>query len=740
MAIDNVSEVRLFGGVNQTLTDALTSVTAKGKCEQSNTPSPDNPASIVCNNGTIGITANEANYVSSNVTLGYWLRNSDGQPEASGPNFYTAMMPVKPNTAYVAYGRNKNNDTLSNYNRIAWYDASGTWIRNSTYTQGTIGSDTSPSNAVYARFHCNINGTTATQELIDSYNWTFCEGTQEVDFVPYGITINGTTETLRDGIGNTAACDNLFAVGTYKDLHETVSGQVTRNTAILVLDGVTVGRKIGTAWNATYKRGSFAVSGMASTAHTENDSLCSHFPYSSSVYNAPTTPGFCTNNGTIFFSFITMGDINSANDANNWLAARYAEGNPVIVVYPLATATTETNSKSGLLRAPVIVTSGSLNDLVVNTSTGTRVIQRGTYANCPTITDVDCMHTPWTNNNMAYGFAYSTNLTSVVNIHNDVTNVCAAFRNCSSLSTTVYLPPSVADMQLAYADCNGFVNLANATLPYYATNMSGTFMNCRNMVTPPNLPLGVTNVANTFRNCSSLTSTPVIMPTAINRMDNTFTDCTSLTDVKTIPNSVDTLRYTFAGCGSLINGCTIPDSVAYMDYTFYKSNINDAGVANITWGNSIVLLNEVFSGCNSLYAPVINIPDSVTTIEDNFVGCYNLYDASQINLGNAQHLIETFQVCPNLRFAPNIPASAINVYHTLGSCPNLIGNVYVASHNITCAQDFYYGRVNGPTAYVNIHIPGEGTATYNSFISAGYTTNAAEPNKRYGVLLIPDMP
>ena len=159
-------------------------------------PTPDNPIDIYCSNGKITISPNEANYISDNITLGYWLRNNNGQPESSPANFYTNMMPVKPDTNYVCYGRRKDNSTISGYNRFAWYDATGTWIRNSTYTQGTIGSDVSPSNAAYVRFHCNIDGSNVTQELVDSYNWTVREGTIEEPFISFGIITDGTPETL----------------------------------------------------------------------------------------------------------------------------------------------------------------------------------------------------------------------------------------------------------------------------------------------------------------------------------------------------------------------------------------------------------------------------------------------------------------------------------------------------------------------------------------------------------------
>lgn len=172
-------------------------------------PTPDTPMDVVSNNGVLKFTANEANYIADNVVLGYWLRNSDGQPESSTANFYTAMMPVKPNTSYVCFGRNKETDAISGYNRIAWYDANGVWIRNSTYTANLPGIDIAPSNVAFARFHCNINGTNVTQELVDSYNWVFQQGTAEVPYTPYsptGVYTDGTVETIK------AHGKNLFNV------------------------------------------------------------------------------------------------------------------------------------------------------------------------------------------------------------------------------------------------------------------------------------------------------------------------------------------------------------------------------------------------------------------------------------------------------------------------------------------------------------------------------------------------
>ena len=271
------------------------------------------------------------------------MRNSDGQPELSAPNFYTDMMPVKPNTSYVCFGRNKTTNTISNYNRIAWYTSDGTWIRNSTYTQGTVGTDTSPSNAAYARFHCNINSSTVTQELIDSYNWVFQQGTQEVPYEPFiniegGIYTDGIVETVADNLSNTATAEMLLQVGDYQDTQEVLSGHITRNVGIKVLDG-TENWQLATSTNLVQF---YTQSTQGIIAN--NVSLYSTIaPYGCTVANRTEYDFGCYsgNSGNLCFQMKGSATLTTVNAWTTFLAEQYANGTPVIVIYPLATSTTE---------------------------------------------------------------------------------------------------------------------------------------------------------------------------------------------------------------------------------------------------------------------------------------------------------------------------------------------------------------------------------------------------------------
>lgn len=312
--------------------------------DQTIVPTPNTPMDIVCNNGVLKFTANEANYTADNVTLGYWLRNNNGQPEPSPANFYTAMMPVKPNTSYVCFGYTKDTNVISGYNRIAWYDADGVWIRNSTYTANTPGIDTSPANAAFARFHCNPNGTEVTQELVDSYNWVFQQGTAEVPYTPYSPTkvyTAGPIETIaikddQDTTVSTATCEDLLSVGAYTDEQEIISGVVTRKVGVKVLDGT---ENIG---KSGIYAGSFFVRNVVSDWGTSNNAqvYCSHF--SGVTEDTDYAQNKCMILNNAFNVWWASDSTPTVAQFQQWLADQYAAGTPVIVVFPLATQTTDT--------------------------------------------------------------------------------------------------------------------------------------------------------------------------------------------------------------------------------------------------------------------------------------------------------------------------------------------------------------------------------------------------------------
>lgn len=345
-------ELTVTGNAPVTLANAIAhaivSLTQEGKVTQASTPTPSAPKDIVCNNGTIKYGAlgqNLLNQSAANTVLGYYINRTDGEIKDSPYNFmFAGYMPVEAGKTYVAYGRAKNGNDLSDYNRVAWYDSTKTWIEGANYTQNQIAVVTAPNNAAYARFSCNPSGGTSdavTQAIVDSYNWMFAEGTAEITpFVPFvgGIYVDGTPEVLSIGT-QTASVADLFAVGDYVvDTQEIIGGTVTHKVGIKVLDGT---EDYGSSSNMVSRHQVY----LKNTGVMNNGRAISTH-YDATTGSNPANGKMSVYGTNIFFCDTTNITGSSTSEVQNafkeFAAAQYAAGTPIIVMFALATETTET--------------------------------------------------------------------------------------------------------------------------------------------------------------------------------------------------------------------------------------------------------------------------------------------------------------------------------------------------------------------------------------------------------------
>ena len=458
---------------------AIRSLTQTGLCTQSTTPTPDAPVDIMCNNGALrygALGANLCDPSAANTVLEYYINKADGEVKPSPPNFMFAnYIPVDGGKTYVAYGRAKSGNDLSDYNRVAWYDSNKNWLSGADYTQNRIAVVTAPENAAYARFSCNPSGTTTTtvtQELVDSYNWMFAEGTAEITpFVPFegGIYTDGTdevltvlanqntdptivkatlasgetevrynsssscivapikpntvysigfltkptggsifrvvttkglvssgaqsiasiaynldmnnyaTKTLNSGneaawmyvqLSNTMSAESfasiiiqegnaimppqtvtdvpmLLSVNDYKDESEIISGGVTHKVGIKVLDGTEDGWSQATTTQGVL-RFYLPFDGAATPTGARTQVASTHFAYAAQGQDLGIA--FLSVQTRVYF-IPTDQTIDTVDEWTAWLAAQYAAGTPVIVLYPLAEATTESVAGQSLSTA-----------------------------------------------------------------------------------------------------------------------------------------------------------------------------------------------------------------------------------------------------------------------------------------------------------------------------------------------------------------------------------------------------
>lgn len=232
---------------------------------------------------------------------------------AGSGRFASAFIPIKPNTTYSC---NAIDDT-SAQNGVAFYDINKAFVSGIPYSSAmkTSKQFTVPNTAsiCYCRFCCY--GYTSINEAM------LVEGETLGDYEAYK--------------GKTASVVNLFGIGDNADTQEIIGGAVTHNIGVLVLNG-TENWQMGTS--------TFLLDDAISRAVFTSTAMCTHF---TTVQN-DTAPNSIPNNGMkvgasgyrqrIYIKCTSCAD-NTAFKA--LLAEQYAAGTPVIVLYPLETATTE---------------------------------------------------------------------------------------------------------------------------------------------------------------------------------------------------------------------------------------------------------------------------------------------------------------------------------------------------------------------------------------------------------------
>ena len=403
------------GAAPITLTDAIShailSLTQTGKCTQASTPTPTSPVDIVCNNGALQMVDDELPSGYKRVLgfqcndnamwqiTGFKLRGSDTirisfsvsaacnvfgcYQGTSATDNYDLYASITSGSKYFRYGAGTYLSYFSNDNLGVRFDVvftpngstgmpqDSTWspltfesandlLLGSTTVGGTsaklkgkLYNDFVVENGGVERLHLvpcerlsdNVLGyyDTVGEMFYEPYEGFDRAVSLGYDGSHYSLQTVGTPEALTvtdaDSNTQTASVVDLFAVGDYADMQEIIAGSVARKCGVAVLTGE---ENIGVS-NACF---TIAISDRVTS---KTALLCSHFPYSnktSSQTDDQTIISFSSTN--IGFRYDACAD-KAAFAA--WLAAQYAAGTPVIVVYPLAEETTETVTGQSLSTA-----------------------------------------------------------------------------------------------------------------------------------------------------------------------------------------------------------------------------------------------------------------------------------------------------------------------------------------------------------------------------------------------------
>lgn len=240
--------------------------------------------------------------------------------------------------------------------RVCSYDSDGNFVsllvRDPTTAIG-YNIDTFTADTEYVRISFHTDSTEVQLEL----------GSTPTDYEPYYN-------------GGTANAEMLLKVGTYQDNQELLTGNITRNVGIKVLDGTESWNKSPTESKFWYQN-----SDMDYLHETRNSvHKCNYYQSQGQIITVSSI-----NNGYVSFSHgneyrLYIGDnrFTTVADFKQYLAGQYANGTPVIVVYPIATPTTETVSGQSLTASGncTVTATGSLDnlELEVGYSTGSNVL------------------------------------------------------------------------------------------------------------------------------------------------------------------------------------------------------------------------------------------------------------------------------------------------------------------------------------------------------------------------------
>lgn len=407
------------------IANSLQYVKAFGGTEQDGTPTPTSPVNIVCNNGILkvkdselpvgykrltGITYDSNTYYETNEklygsdTLTIRLSNTKtagqnviGAYSGTGDGVFNFSLYIYGNgstsNSYLRHGTKLGRPRYGTGTRTLVMGPSGTdgFLTDVTYdaedfeTTDTFRIGALP-NSSSPRYDGNIIGNITVSNRLkyipcervsdgeigyyETFTGTFLEPQGSGTPVSMGydtsymteIYVDGTVETIKDSLNNTATAEMLLKIGDYADVQEILSGAVTRNVGVKILDGTENWRK--TSASSLYcSLTKTDTTGFPNAITTASDVICTH-----AVGTDYDIQGHCSF-GYGNFNFNYQNSTTDLSAFKQFLADQLAAGTPVIVVYPLATPTTESVTGQTLqVQAgdnTLEITQASLNDLEI---------------------------------------------------------------------------------------------------------------------------------------------------------------------------------------------------------------------------------------------------------------------------------------------------------------------------------------------------------------------------------------
>ena len=264
----------------------------------------------------------------------------EGTQETAIVNYFDRTSMVVTKYGVVA----TSGDTLGTTSSNAGYNCS-TYIKVLPSTQYTTilpkASTISTLGLVYYS-SADVSGAISGVSLLTQKSATYTFDTpSDCNYIRFTWSNTNGNDVKLIKMGNTATAQNLLAIDDYKDEQEVLTGAIIRKTIVRALNGTENWAMSGSGSSAYFNCPNWASDALVSNSSPA--CYCSHYL----GYRASETIGTSgVRVGSVVsqYDYLFLRDtrFESVNAFTSYLTQQYNAGTPVIIVYPLATSTTET--------------------------------------------------------------------------------------------------------------------------------------------------------------------------------------------------------------------------------------------------------------------------------------------------------------------------------------------------------------------------------------------------------------
>lgn len=315
-----------------TLTNAIANelleVKAYGWLEQSKTPTPNDPATLTCNNWILKVSGNILDMSEENIVLWKYIDNSwvvQNNPQ----NFYNSKyIPVAKDTVYT-----RSTTRNVRYVSIMEYDINKTFIKRTLFNNGidwkNSWSLTIWSTTAFVLFWSNPLYSDITMDDIFSINRQFEKSSVWTAQPEYWIYADGTQEVIEDNVWNSAIVENILQIWSYKDEQELLTWNIIRRVWVKIID-----------WSENWEKVESPLGNIYQADILDQNMfgwlVCSHFANDTPLHDE------------IIYKSAGSSVVQIRHDATatledfiQFLISKYTSWDPVLVVYWLDNATSE---------------------------------------------------------------------------------------------------------------------------------------------------------------------------------------------------------------------------------------------------------------------------------------------------------------------------------------------------------------------------------------------------------------